>query len=65
MDDLKVLKELVLGRIETLAKVWLEKVNWEEVKQLTTRDLVEAAYLDGVRDALGYLGILLEDEAQA
>jgi hypothetical protein len=43
----------------------LEKVNWEEVEQLTTRDLVDAAYLDGARDALDFLGMLLEGEIHA
>jgi hypothetical protein len=65
MDDLKALREVVLERVETLAKVRLEKVNWEEANKLTPRDLVEAAYIDGARDALTYLGTLLESVAQA
>jgi hypothetical protein len=65
MDDLKALKEIVMERVETLANVRLEKMDWEEVKELTPRDLVEAAYLDGARDALDYLGMLLDGNVQA
>lgn len=65
MDDLKALKLVVLERIETLTKVRLKKINWEEVMQLTPRDRVEAAYFDGARDALAYLEMLISGEAQA
>jgi hypothetical protein len=64
MDDLKALRGVVLERIETLASVRLERINWEEANNLTPGELVHAAYLDGARDALAYLEMLLSREAQ-
>jgi hypothetical protein len=40
MDDLKALNDVVLERIETLAKVRLEKLNWGEANKLTQSELV-------------------------
>lgn len=65
MDDLKQLRNVVIERSATLADVRLQKVIWDEAKHLSLEELLRAAYLDGVRDGMDYLGYLLEDTAQA
>ena len=60
MDDLKALREVVLERIGTLAEVRLQKVAWSIASELSVQDLLTAAYVDGARDAMDYLGMLLE-----
>ena len=65
MDDLKALKEVILERVETLAEVRLQKVDWESASSLSLQDLLSAAYTDGARDALDYLGMMLEGEVEA
>lgn len=65
MDDLKQLRDVVLERAATLAEVRFKGVLWEEARRLSLDDLLKAAYLDGVRDGMDYLGHLLEEKAQA
>ena len=65
MDDLTVLSETLLERADTLAELRLEKVVWDEAKRLSLEDLLKAAYLDGVRDTVDYLGHLSADSAEA
>lgn len=65
MEDLKALREVVLERVGTLAGVRLQKVDWAVASELSLQDLLTAAYVDGARDAMDYLGMLLEGEVEA
>ena len=65
MNDLKLLKDVVLERAQTLANVRLRSVLWDELKSLSLEEVIRLAYLDGVRDGMDYLGHLLEEEAEA
>ena len=65
MDNLKVLKNVVLERIETLAQVRLKGVDWDTASELSLQALLTAAYVDGARDVMDYLGMLLEGEVEA
>ena len=65
MDDLRALKEVVMERVETLAEQRLRKVDWTAASELSLQALLSAAYVDGARDALDYLGMMLEGEVEA
>ena len=65
MDDLKALKDVVLERVATLAEQRLQKMDWRSASELSLQDLLSAAYIDGARDALDYLGMMLEGEVEA
>ena len=64
MDDLKALKDVVLERVGTLAEQRLQKVDWQNASELSLQDLLSAAYVDGARDALDYLGMMLSGEVE-
>lgn len=65
MEELKALREVVLERAATLAGAPLEQVLWEEARRLSLDELLKAAYLYGVTDAMDYLGRLLGDGVEA
>lgn len=65
VEDLEQLSTVVLERAETLAELRLDKVPWTEVQHLSLRDLLKAAYLDGVRDTVAYIGHLSDENAEA
>ncbi len=65
MEDLKELARVVAERAETLAAIRLQKVDWTTASELSLQELVRSAYLDGARDAMDYLAMVLEGEAEA
>ena len=58
---------MVLLRAAALAEVRLKQLPWDALEsgELEARELVEAVYLDGVRDAMTYLGHLLDERGEA
>jgi uncharacterized protein YnzC (UPF0291/DUF896 family) len=65
VEDLKELARVVAERAETLAAIRLQKVDWTTASELSLQELVRSAYLDGARDAMDYLAMVLEGEAEA
>jgi hypothetical protein len=65
VEDLKELARVVAERAETLAAVRLQKVDWTIASELSLQELIKSAYLDGARDAMDYLAMVLEGEAEA
>jgi hypothetical protein len=65
MDDIRALREVVLERAAALAEARLKQVIWDEARTLSLDELLSAAYLDGVRDAMDTLGFLLDGTLEA
>lgn len=64
-DDLEALKEVMLARTHSLFAVRLKKLPMQEIEageHGSLEEVLEAVYLDGVRDGLEYLGHLLDEK---